>query len=243
MINEFYAALLNGNAKNSQIGHDYVPETWATKPLSSEASALRGALLVNTQNVTSQNWRALELYNTVNSSDLASLLVQLDHRTGYLKDDIRRSMTQFFTPRVIGGFEITVKGRHKASAYQVDHWQFSSDATDLTITYGDKTAVHTLAAESSMQVPLLGADATVRISTSQNSEASLTWAAVPTITIADTAVDIKQRQMHNAESVARKRNIYDADTIAMLIDVINQSEACTTVAAASLLLVGHTLSL
>lgn len=242
MINEFYAALLNHEAKNSQPGHDWVPANWSGKNLSREAELLRDCLLVDTSTVVAQNWRAAELRTIVEGTDLASMLSWFDQRTGYMQHDIVNSMTKFFKPRVIGQLKIDVRGSYKSNAYRIDAWHFSTDTSDLTVDYGNYTQTVTMTGNAT-RIDLPGADAVATVTTAQNAESSLTWAAVPITDVAATAEEIRESKFHLIDAVSRKPSTMPQNEVDRLRDVAKRGEAATSVAAATLMYVAHVLSL
>jgi len=248
MINEYYLALTNTAASRTVPGSDYVPAGWQARKLSNEASALQRSLLIDPNSDTTSNWRAIELRKLTDKSDLSSVMVSLDARTGYLLNELLYDMTQYLQPRVAGdeaASQVSVDGSMDTLGYELSSWNINVGATTWQVSGRGGSVDGTHSGSGRVTAVLPGTNDNARVSFPLDSQNTfiVTWASKPSVTIIDTARELAESLAGHVDSVSNQDSRFSPETCRMLRDVVlGKTEAAAKVVAASLLLAGHSLA-
>ncbi len=248
MINEYYLALTNTATIRTVPGSDYVPTGWQTRKLSNEASALQRSLLIDPNSDTTSNWRAIELRKLTDKSDLSSVMVSLDARTGYLVNELLYDMTQYLQPRVAGdetAAQVSVDGSLNTLGYELSSWNINVGSTTWQVSGKGGSVDGTHSGSGRVTAALPGTNDSARVSFPLDSQNTfiVTWASKPSVTIIDTARELVESLAGHVDSVSNQDSRFSPETCRMLRDVVlGKTEAAAKVVAASLLLTGHVLA-
>ena len=245
VVNDFYAALLNTVARNSEPGADFVPQQWVPRKQSSAAEAIRQALLLRPRSAVAANWRAIEIRRLFDRCDLASLRTRFDPRDAYALTELQSELTQYLRPSVIsdnGRKDFKLLGKLRSEAYQIRRWQVTVGDTEFTIT-SENTTVNTMITDTTATVMLPSSAVKASFSLSTTGSYFVTWAANPLTSIAATSEILRNSLRGTISGLANEHSILDQQDITQLRNVVlYDGEAAPQVVAAAILLAGNTLA-